>query len=191
MGKPCKTGLSGSRSISGILSGAAIRLGPPSPAGSLPPTWSSAGRVSAPIGVAPGGACLAAPVSGDAGGLLHHRFTLASAFTCDAGGRSPLCCAIQRVSPSGSYPAPLPCGVPTFLDACAPRLPDRHEKVYLTLGAHGHEDHAAGDLVAVAAQRELDRERQWPRRRCDKLRTPDARLHEVGRHPLRSGHHLD
>src|SRR6185437_8414949 len=101
MGKPCKTGLSFSRSVSGILSGAAIHLGRPSPAGSLPPTWSSAGRVIAPIGVAPGGACLAAPVSGDAGGLLHHRFTLASAFTCDAGGRSPLCCAIQRVSPSG------------------------------------------------------------------------------------------
>jgi hypothetical protein len=125
---PAFAGPSGSRSVSGILSGAAIHLGRPSPAGSLPPTWSSAGRVIAPIGVAPGGACLAAPVSGDAGGLLHHRFTLASAFTCDAGGRSPLCCAIQRVSPSGSYPAPSPCGVPTFLDACAPRLPDRHEK---------------------------------------------------------------
>ncbi len=128
VGKPCKAGLSGSRSVSGILSGAAIHLGRSSPAGSLPPTWSSAGRVIAPIGVAPGGACLAAPVSGDAGGLLHHRFTLASAFTCDAGGRSPLCCAIQRVSPSGSYPAPSPCGVPTFLDAYAPRLPDRHQK---------------------------------------------------------------
>src|SRR3954449_5505678 len=65
MGKPCKTGLSGSRSVSGILSGAAIHLGRPSPAGSLPPTWSSAGRGIAPIGVAPGGALLAA-----SGGLV-------------------------------------------------------------------------------------------------------------------------
>src|SRR6476661_5552088 len=166
MGKPCKTGLSFSRSVSGILSGAAIHLGRPSPAGSLPPTWSSAGRVIAPIGVAPGGACLAAPVSGGAGGLLHHRFTLASAFTCDVGGRSPLCCAIQRVSPSGGYPAPSPCGVPTFLDACAPRLPDRHGK-------------STG--------------RWCPRSRRSRrlLRTPDAGLDEARRHPLRSGHHLD
>src|SRR6478735_7249288 len=44
----------------------------------MPPTWSSAGRVIAPLGVAPGGACLAAHVSAGAGGLLHHRFTLAS-----------------------------------------------------------------------------------------------------------------
>src|SRR6476646_10961522 len=44
----------------------------------MPPTWSSAGRVIAPFGVAPGGACLAAHVSAGAGGLLHHRFTLAA-----------------------------------------------------------------------------------------------------------------
>ena len=31
--------------------------------------------------------------------------------------RSALCCAFHRVSPSGRYPAPSPCGVPTFLDA--------------------------------------------------------------------------
>jgi len=79
-----------SRSVSGILSWAAIHLGLLSPAGSLPPTWSSAGRVIAPIGVAPGGACLAAPVSGDAGGLLHHRFTLTATFTCDAAAVSSL-----------------------------------------------------------------------------------------------------
>jgi len=30
--------------------------------------------------------------------------------------RSALCCAFHRVSPSGISPAPLPCGVPTFLD---------------------------------------------------------------------------
>ena len=83
----------------------------------MPPTWSSAGRVITPSGVAPGGACLAARVSAGAGGLLHHRFTLAATPARDAGRRSALCCAFHRVSPSGRYPAPLPCGVPTFLGA--------------------------------------------------------------------------
>jgi hypothetical protein len=56
----------------------------------VPPTWSSAGRVITPFGVAPGGACLAAPVTGDAGGLLHHRFTLTSASTWNAAAVSSL-----------------------------------------------------------------------------------------------------
>ena len=36
-----------------------------------------AGYPSSLLGLAPGGVCLAIPVSRDAGGLLHHRFTLA------------------------------------------------------------------------------------------------------------------
>src|SRR5689334_24767407 len=31
--------------------------------------------------------------------------------------RSALCCALRRVSPPGRYPAPVPCGVRTFLTA--------------------------------------------------------------------------
>ena len=44
------------------------------------------------------------------GGLLPHRFTLASKER-----RSVLCGAFPRVSPAGHYPAPLTCGVRTFL----------------------------------------------------------------------------
>ncbi len=46
------------------------------------------------------------------GGLLPHRFTL----TTDRNPRrSDFCGAFRRVSPPGRYPAPLPCGVRTFL----------------------------------------------------------------------------
>jgi len=38
------------------------------------------------LGLAPGGVWRAAPVARDAGGLLHHRFTLACAATAAIGG---------------------------------------------------------------------------------------------------------
>ena len=44
------------------------------------------------------------------GGLLPHRFTLAR-----LSGRSVLCGAFPRVTPAGRYPAPVLCGVRTFL----------------------------------------------------------------------------
>ena len=50
------------------------------------------------------------------GGLLPHLFTLAS-----RGRRSVLCGAFPRVSPAGRYPAPLTCGVRTFLTGASPR----------------------------------------------------------------------
>src|SRR4051794_8569005 len=82
----------------------------------VPPTWSSAGRVIAPLGVAPGGACLAVPVSGDAGGLLHHRFTLAAAFTCDVAA----VCSLLR------FPAGFPVrGLPGTLALWCPDFPRR------------------------------------------------------------------
>ena len=113
---PAWAGPSCSRSVSGILSRAAIRLGRLSPACSLPPTWSSAGRVIAPIGVAPGGACLAAPVTGGAGGLLHHRFTLTPAFTWDVGAVSSLL----------RYPAGFPVrGLPGTVALWCPDFPRR------------------------------------------------------------------
>ncbi len=46
------------------------------------------------------------------GGLLPHRFTL----TPDLPGRFVLCGAFPGVTPAGRYPAPLFCGVRTFLD---------------------------------------------------------------------------
>ena len=64
-------------------------------------------------------------------------------------------------------------------------------KSLLDAGSHGHEDHAAGHLVAVAVMRELDGERERPRRRRHQQRTPDAGLHQARGHPLGSGHHLD
>lgn len=58
------------------------------------------------LGLAPGGVCRAVVVTDDAGGLLHHRFTLACALSGHR--RSALCCTFRRVTPPGSYPAPCP-----------------------------------------------------------------------------------
>jgi hypothetical protein len=55
------------------------------------------------LDLAPGGVCLAAPVTKRAGGLLHHRFTLAA---CAAIRFSVALC--RRVAPPGISPAPRP-----------------------------------------------------------------------------------
>src|SRR4051794_4019181 len=55
------------------------------------------------LDLAPGGVYRAAPVTRSAGGLLHHRFTLASV---RARRRSVLCGTVPRVTPGGSYPPP-------------------------------------------------------------------------------------
>jgi hypothetical protein len=60
-------------------------------------------------GLAPGGVYLAFPVTREAGGLLHHRFTLTCPATCAKPGadrRSVLCGTGLRVTPSGRYPPP-------------------------------------------------------------------------------------
>ena len=61
-------------------------------------------------GLAPGGVYLAFPVTREAGGLLHHRFTLTrSPLSKDSGcWRSVLCGTCLRVTPSGRYPPPCP-----------------------------------------------------------------------------------
>ena len=46
---------------------------------SLPGTNNEASRFSSLLGLAPGGGYLAARIAADAGGLLHHRFTITSA----------------------------------------------------------------------------------------------------------------
>src|SRR5690606_3408967 len=56
-------------------------------------------------GLAPGGVYLAAPVTRNAGGLLHHPFTL-TAPGRGRGRRSSLCGTVPRVTPGGRYPPP-------------------------------------------------------------------------------------
>src|SRR6476620_5782354 len=60
--------------------------------------------------LAPGGVCRAARVTPGAGGLLHHRFTLASPHAAlpYATGRSVLCGTFPRVSSGRCYRPPCP-----------------------------------------------------------------------------------
>jgi hypothetical protein len=62
------------------------------------------GRMSPPaprplLGLAPGGVCLAGPVTRTAGELLPHLFTLTVTADC-------FCGTVHRVAPPGCYPAP-------------------------------------------------------------------------------------
>ena len=66
------------------------------------------GQPTSLLGLAPGGVCRAVIVADDAGGLLHHRFTLAGRRLRRRLWRSALCCTFRRVTPPGSYPAPCP-----------------------------------------------------------------------------------
>ncbi len=83
---------------------ATIHLGPPSPTGSSdlpagsdgPPSNACAAPSRKPLGLAPGGVYRAAPVTRGAGGLLHHRFTLAPRF---AAGGGLFSVALSRGSP--------------------------------------------------------------------------------------------
>src|SRR5688572_31887612 len=58
-----------------------------------------------PLDLAPGGVYRAAPVTRNAGGLLHHRFTLTEV---RRPRRSVLCGTVPRVTPGGRYPPPCP-----------------------------------------------------------------------------------
>jgi hypothetical protein len=75
---------------------------------------SGAGHTPPPLcGLAPGGVYRAGPVTGTAGALLPHRFTLARsadplARVSVARWRSALCCTFRGLTPPGSYPAPCP-----------------------------------------------------------------------------------
>jgi hypothetical protein len=101
---------------------AAIHLDLPLPAGSSdlpagsggPPSIACANRLvsqSILLDLAPGGVYLAAPVTRNAGGLLHRRFTL-------TGARAPAVCFLWHC-PAGHPGLPLtttlPCGARTFL----------------------------------------------------------------------------
>jgi len=71
--------------------------------------------------LAPGGVCRAARVTPGAGGLLHHRFTLARR---RGARRSAFCGTVPRVAPGGRYPPP--CPVESGLSSSTPvRAPTR------------------------------------------------------------------
>ena len=92
---------------------AIIYLGPSVAAGLKRPTRDSngAGSSSPLLGLAPDGGCLAGPIAGAAGGLLHHRFTLAS----DSRPRWSVSVALSAGFPARVLPGTLPCGARTFL----------------------------------------------------------------------------
>jgi hypothetical protein len=134
-----------SRSISRILSrplpaGAIIHLRPLLPTAwcDLPgdsgeqPSSASADACTRPFDLAPGGVYRAIPVTWDAGGLLHRRFTLTSvSMRWRAPHRSSEAVCFLWHCPAGYpgwvLPTTLLCGVRTFLgDVCtSPRSPNR------------------------------------------------------------------
>ena len=73
------------------------------------------------FGIAPGGACRAVAV---AGGAVVSCTTVSP---LPVARRSLLCGAFPRVAPAGRYPAPLPCGVRTFLTG-GPARPSGHPR---------------------------------------------------------------
>ena len=93
--------------VSRILSRATIYLDHGIAAGFLAAHLGRDGRATLSLlGLAPDGVYRAAPVTRGAGGLLHHRFTLACGR--EAHRRSALCCTFRRVAPPGCYPASCP-----------------------------------------------------------------------------------
>src|SRR5262245_30736822 len=88
-----------------------IYLGRPFPGASCDRPWGGggAGHTPSPLrGLAPGGVYRAGAVTGAAGALLPHRFTLARCRLATARWRSALCCTFRGLTPPGSYPAPCP-----------------------------------------------------------------------------------
>jgi len=100
-------------SVPGRTPATAIYLGPPLPVGLGAAYPGRNGRAALSLlGLAPGGVYQAAPVTRDAGGLLHHRFTLACALRPSA-----VCSLLHYPSgrPAWGLSSTLPCGVRTFL----------------------------------------------------------------------------
>src|SRR5699024_3040813 len=100
------------------------------PAGSASSVDTCAGtpRRLCPLGLAPGGVCLATPVTRGAGGLLHHPFTLTRTAHPQVRGRwrSAFCGTFPHVTVGGCYPPP--CSVesgPSSVGRGPTRPPDR------------------------------------------------------------------
>ena len=86
------------------------------------------------LGLAPGGGYLAIRITADAGGLLHHLFTITSRLSVR--GCLFLWPSSGRLTPNGVFPPrvlpdAMPYGVRTFLDSAnaEPRSPDQPEAV--------------------------------------------------------------
>ena len=62
------------------------------------------------LGLAPGGVCTADSITGAAGGLLHHRFTLTG-----RSQQSAFCCTVPSGHPAWVLPSTVLCGARTFL----------------------------------------------------------------------------
>ena len=121
-----------SPSVSRILSRTAIHLDGSSPTRSsgLPGTVRRA--TGSLLGLAPGGVCRSAAVAGDAGGLLHHRFTLA----CALYGPSAVCSLLHFPSgrPAWKLSSTLPCGVRTFLGLSTAAVRQARHRFYSESG---------------------------------------------------------
>lgn len=78
-------------------------------------------RLQPLFGIAPGGACRAVAVAGDA------VVSCTTVSPLPVARRSVLCGAFPRVAPAGRYPAPLLCGVRTFLTG-EPARPSGHPR---------------------------------------------------------------
>ncbi len=94
--------------------------------------------ISPLLSLAPGGGYLAIRITANAGGLLHHLFTITTsprAPLLEGGGAGRaavfFCGPIRRVSPPRMLSDAVLCGVRTFLDPdnAGPRLPDRPEVI--------------------------------------------------------------
>lgn len=158
---------------------AIIYLGPRVAAGLKRPTRGSRGTSRPPsrrnsplLGLAPGGGCLAAGIAADAGGLLHHLFTLTSAVRAPRGRAFP---DVEAVVFCGPIPGPIltdgPArvlpgtvlwGARTFLERpfdCAqdrPRSPGRIASTFIIA--------APSSAVNVQAWTAAERTHKTPRR---------------------------
>lgn len=86
--------------------------------------------ISPLLGLAPGGGCLAIHITANAGGLLHHHFTMTDLSPEGQRGRLFVSVALVRqVSPPRTLSDAVLHGVRTFLDSdnAEPQLPDQPE----------------------------------------------------------------
>ena len=99
------------------------------------PTWDVVGgSPMSLLGLAPGGVCRAVPVTRDAGGLLHHRCTLACA------RRPSAVCSLWHFPSDRSawtLSSTLPCGVRTFLRSKPAAARRTHESSVHNLWCRG------------------------------------------------------
>ena len=119
------------------------------------------GTQGRPLGLAPDGVYLAARVTTNAGGLLHHPFTLTG-----RNRRSTFCCTFPRVTPGGRYPpsCPVESGLsstipegsaatarPTRLTQCGTSPRQRRQRLLRPLPI-AHCPHSASQCAPVASQ---------------------------------------